>query len=283
MEYAQAPRTPGLVEEPNISNVKEVSACDDHMELENPFGESTLIENAKDNLYGDKQEADLSPQNSKSCDAVPTVEECGHQSGSLDVDSSKLQRKTHVEANSEYVQIEVVSGSRPPSDPVGQDKSVYSSLELADKIIGASRVPDADDVKSGAADGMNSTLPVDESEYHQGLFDTSLENDAREISANCHQDESFPQNRETQVSNEMGDPSSSKLDVHEKVASSENPFIRPCNSRTEQPDFISECDMSADADVQSDVTDLATSGRVEMVMIGLSVRLKLPVNCLLLF
>ncbi|KAL3520448.1 hypothetical protein ACH5RR_018597 [Cinchona calisaya] len=34
MDYAQAPCTPGLVEEPNLSNVQETSACDDHIESE---------------------------------------------------------------------------------------------------------------------------------------------------------------------------------------------------------------------------------------------------------
>lgn len=277
MEYAQAPGTPGLVEEPNLSNGKEVSACDDHMELENPLGELTVIENAKNNIYVDKQEAGLSSQNSKSCDAVTTVEKCGHQSGSLDVDSSKPQGETLVEENSKQVQIETISGSNSLSKPVGQDKSVNSSSELADKIIGASQVPCTDDVQNGDADLMKSTLPVDESDHHQGPCNTSFEKDAREVSGDCHQDESFLQNRETQVSNGMGDPNSSNIDVHEKVASSECPFVRPCNSRMEWPDFISECAMLADAAVQSDVADLATSGREEMVMIGLSVRLKLAV------
>ena len=33
IEYAHAPSTPGLVEEPNLSKTQEVSACDDQLEL----------------------------------------------------------------------------------------------------------------------------------------------------------------------------------------------------------------------------------------------------------
>nr|GMC52081.1 sister chromatid cohesion 1 protein 4 isoform X1 [Ipomoea batatas] len=46
MEYAQAPDTPGLVEEPNLSNVQETSACDDLLEPEcQHLTESDMKEN----------------------------------------------------------------------------------------------------------------------------------------------------------------------------------------------------------------------------------------------
>ncbi|XP_057784471.1 sister chromatid cohesion 1 protein 4-like [Salvia miltiorrhiza] len=269
---AQAPSTPGLVEEPNLSNIQEVSACDDHMELEYPLGESTVIENAKNNIYGDKQEVDWSSHDNKICDAVPTVlpEENGHQSGGLDIDSLKPQGESPVEANTEHVPVETLSGSKPPSDSIGQDKSVNSSLEMADKIIGASQAPCMDDLLNVDANDMNLVRPVDENDRHQGTFHTGFGQNACEIpgeASNCLQDESFPQNRETEASNELGDPNSSNLDVHENVASSASPLLRPCNSNMEHPDFISGCAMSADAAVRSDVTDLATSGTEEMVMI----------------
>ncbi|KAI7983440.1 Sister chromatid cohesion 1 protein 4 [Camellia lanceoleosa] len=41
IEYAQAPCTPGLMEEPNLSKVQEASACDDHLEL----GEESNLSN----------------------------------------------------------------------------------------------------------------------------------------------------------------------------------------------------------------------------------------------
>ncbi|KVI09570.1 Rad21/Rec8-like protein, N-terminal, partial [Cynara cardunculus var. scolymus] len=46
VEYAQAPCTPGLWEEPNLSNIQETSACDDHHEPEN----HSLTDAVKENL-----------------------------------------------------------------------------------------------------------------------------------------------------------------------------------------------------------------------------------------
>lgn len=273
MEYdAQAPCTPGLVDEPNLPNAEEVSACDDHMESEYHLGESSMTENAKNNIYGDKQEVNWSSPNNKNSDAVPLVlpKEYGHQSDGLDIDSSKPQAESPVEANMGHVPIETFSGSELPSDSVGR-------LEFADKTIETSHVSCMEDLQNGAADkDVNYVLPVDENDFHQGPYETGFVKSSCEISglaSTCHQDE--PQNHEIQASNEPGDPSTLNLDVHEKVASSGSPFIRPCNSNMEQPDLISGCAMSAVAAVQFDVTDLVTSGREETVMIGLSIKLKL--------
>ncbi|KAK1402879.1 Sister chromatid cohesion 1 protein 4 [Heracleum sosnowskyi] len=57
MEYDQAPRTPGLLEEPNLPNIQETSACDDHLEFEHQnLTESAVKENMENassnsNLY----------------------------------------------------------------------------------------------------------------------------------------------------------------------------------------------------------------------------------------
>ncbi|XP_047938215.1 sister chromatid cohesion 1 protein 4-like isoform X2 [Salvia hispanica] len=168
---AQAPSTPGLVEEPNLSNVQEVSAFDDHMEAECRLGESTVIENADNNINEDKQGVNWFSHDNKICDAVPVVppEDNGHQSGGLGVDSSKPLRESLTEANMEHNLVETLA--------VGQDKSVNSSLELDDKINGASQAP----CQNADADGMNSICPVDEDDHHQGPF-TGIEKSAREIS-----------------------------------------------------------------------------------------------------
>ncbi|WOH15298.1 hypothetical protein DCAR_0934835 [Daucus carota subsp. sativus] len=63
LEYDQAPRTPGLLEEPNLSNIQDTSACDDHLEFEHQnlteFAVKENMENASSNsaLYlGDRNE-----------------------------------------------------------------------------------------------------------------------------------------------------------------------------------------------------------------------------------
>ncbi|WOG83018.1 hypothetical protein DCAR_0102191 [Daucus carota subsp. sativus] len=56
IEYDQAPRTPGLLEEPNLSNIQETSACDDHLESEN----QNLTDLAgKENLKNASSNSDL--------------------------------------------------------------------------------------------------------------------------------------------------------------------------------------------------------------------------------
>lgn len=53
MEYDQAPRTPGLLEEPNLCSIQETSACDDHLEFEHQnlteFAVKENMENASSN------------------------------------------------------------------------------------------------------------------------------------------------------------------------------------------------------------------------------------------
>lgn len=80
MEYAQAPSTPGLVEEPNLSSVQEALASDDHLEhedhnltelaakenLENPSGVSSLH-------YGDSVAADWNLLNDTNHDAALSI------------------------------------------------------------------------------------------------------------------------------------------------------------------------------------------------------------------
>ncbi|XP_047324860.1 sister chromatid cohesion 1 protein 4-like [Impatiens glandulifera] len=46
-DYAQPPSTPGLLEEPNLSNIQEVSACEDHMEVDDQIIQEQAVE---DNL-----------------------------------------------------------------------------------------------------------------------------------------------------------------------------------------------------------------------------------------
>ncbi|KAI3470379.1 hypothetical protein Pfo_027042 [Paulownia fortunei] len=346
-DYAQAPCTPGLVEEPNLSNVQEVSACDDHLESEYHLVESTMTENAKNNSYGDKLEVNWCSRNNTNSEAIPMVltEEYGYRSGGLDIHLSKPQGESPIEANMEHVSVdESSSGSKPTSDLLGQVKALNPASELADKIIEASDVPCTEDLQNGAANkDNNSFLSVDKpSDDHQGLNEIGLEKNAcankennsslpvdkpsddhqgpddieknacdiSGLTSTCHQvsegvsakdqgslgvevpgsveiasdwekscpdtsdlasknhDGSFPKNPETQACDEPTDSCTLNLDVREKVASTETLFLRPCNSNVEQTDITSGCVMSTDADVQSDVAALATSGREETVMLG---------------
>lgn len=100
MEYAQAPSTPGLVEEPNLSSVQEALACDDHLEPED-HNLTELV--AKENLenassvsslhYGDKVATDWTLLNDTNHDAVLSMpaDENGYLLGEQKIKQAKPQ------------------------------------------------------------------------------------------------------------------------------------------------------------------------------------------------
>ncbi|KAK6144951.1 hypothetical protein DH2020_021771 [Rehmannia glutinosa] len=184
MDYAQAPCTPGLVEEPNLSNVQEVS---DHLETECPLVESTMTENANNNNYGDKQEVNWCSHDNANSDAIAMVstEEYGYRSDGLDINFSKPLGESPVEANVEHDSVdEFLSGSKPSSDLVGQVKALNPDSELADKMDESSDVHCMEDLENGAANkDKNSSLLVDKpNDVHQGPYEIVLEKSACEIS-----------------------------------------------------------------------------------------------------
>lgn len=101
MDYAQAPCTPGLVEEPNLPNVQDASACDDHLESEYHLMASN--QNANNAPSEDKQEVDCCFQEDTSSDAVPQAQgpskENGYLLGDLEINESMPQGEFPVEAN----------------------------------------------------------------------------------------------------------------------------------------------------------------------------------------
>lgn len=108
MEYAQAPCTPGLVEEPNLSNVQETSACDDHMEsednilLECPVKENLESISCKANPnQGNEHTMDCSLPNNRNSDTADpiTCEENGYHSSELNI---KQGQSTHAEVSIEH-------------------------------------------------------------------------------------------------------------------------------------------------------------------------------------
>ncbi|PIN20397.1 hypothetical protein CDL12_06919 [Handroanthus impetiginosus] len=307
MDYAQAPCTPGLVEEPNLSNVQEVSACDDHLEPEYHLVEGTMKRNAKNITYEAKQEDDWCSHDITHSDAIPKVlpKENGYQSGGLDVNPSKPHGESPIEANMEHVLVDESSlGSKPTSELADQVKALNPPSVLVDKVIESSDVPCMEDLHNGSDNKDKNSSLQDEKQSHdcQGTNEIGLKKNATEgvspknqgsvgvevldsteivsdLEKSCpnasedlaskNQDQSCLENPETQARRKPTDSSSFNLDIHEKAAFTETPFLRPCQSNVEQHDITSSgCVMLTDADVQSDVAALATSEREETVMLG---------------
>ncbi|CAA2946295.1 sister chromatid cohesion 1 4-like isoform X1 [Olea europaea subsp. europaea] len=188
MDYAQAPCTPGLVEEPNLSNVQEASACDDHLEGEDHLMESAVKENTKSVTSEGKQEADWLSRDDVNSNAnrwmVP--DENGYHSGSLEIDLIKPQREApFTEATLEHVNLDKPSSvSTPSSDLSNQVEAVNQASELVDKITEASVVPAREDLLNEIINNDKSNFPsaTEPSGDPQGPSDIGLEDSAKNTS-----------------------------------------------------------------------------------------------------
>ncbi|CAI9759277.1 unnamed protein product [Fraxinus pennsylvanica] len=163
MDYAQAPCTPGLVEEPNLSNVQEASACDDHLEGEDHLMESTVKENAKSVTSEGKQEADWMSRDDVNSNANRWMapDENGYHSGGLEIEQINPQRESPcIEATLEHVNLDKSSSvSGPSSDLSNQVDAVNPALELVDKITEASVVRAREDLQNEFNNNDKSNFP----------------------------------------------------------------------------------------------------------------------------
>ncbi|KAJ6720673.1 SCC1 / RAD21 FAMILY MEMBER [Salix viminalis] len=99
LDYAQAPSTPGLIEEPNLSSVQDGLACDDHLEpedhnlIEVAGIESTGNASSKSDLHQRDDTTNLSPDNHLNYNTAVCMpsEENGCLSGDLEISQAKSQ------------------------------------------------------------------------------------------------------------------------------------------------------------------------------------------------
>ncbi|KAJ6432397.1 hypothetical protein OIU84_019608 [Salix udensis] len=99
LDYAQAPSTPGLIEEPNLSSVQDGLACDDHLEpedhnlIEVAGIESTGNASSKSDLHQRDGTTNLSPDNHLNYNTAVCMpsEENGCLSGDLEISQAKSQ------------------------------------------------------------------------------------------------------------------------------------------------------------------------------------------------
>ncbi|KAL8247459.1 hypothetical protein R6Q59_008675 [Mikania micrantha] len=114
VDYAQAPCTPGLWEEPNLPNIQETSACDDHQEAENhTITESTVKENLK-NVFSQEQHHYQLELHAKSPPHVAEKDQMLiHDLGSTPFTES-LSTATVVPVSNDPAKGEVLLNEKPP-------------------------------------------------------------------------------------------------------------------------------------------------------------------------
>lgn len=156
MDYAQAPCTPGLVEEPNLSNVQETSACDDHIESE----DNHLMESAvKENLENSSSRSNLRQGNEHmvvgwsmpidtNADAAPFVpcEENGFHSSDLGIKPGLSPSEVNTEdmSSNDHAAAEVGVVCRGPiladdaiavSDSLNREKELHcGNVKIVDDV-----------------------------------------------------------------------------------------------------------------------------------------------------
>ncbi|XP_073129865.1 sister chromatid cohesion 1 protein 4 [Henckelia pumila] len=263
VDNAHAPCTPRLVEEPNLSSVQEASACDDHLESEYPLTESNLRDHSKSIVSEDKQEVHWGSHDGTNCDATLHVPqgENGYQSGVLEIKDSKQQgESTFIEADVERVSLDESSSVYKPSSELADQieaSDVNNKVDIANETV-YKETPHRRAVDEPCdVQGLNTIVSESVSIKDQSSLGVEVPGS---FGSECNHEKSYL-NAQSQGYQEPTD-SVSKHDVLENVATNETPFLRPCTSNLEQPAMInSGCGMSADVDVLTDITALATSGR----------------------
>ncbi|PIN14105.1 Sister chromatid cohesion complex Cohesin, subunit RAD21/SCC1 [Handroanthus impetiginosus] len=291
MDYAQAPRTPGLVEEPNLSNVQDASACDDHLESEYHLMEPTTREHMNNVPYEDKQEVDWCSRDDTISDALPQrpPEENEYLSCCMEIKESKPQGESPVEAN-----VEAIKPALEFTDKMIQQSDVRCQEDLPTEVVneGKTYLLSVDAIQDDHQ-GPNE-IGLEKRAFETGLGSTSLQlsevvsekdlapsgvEDPGSVRGTSDQQKSCDDGSELALENQVGpfpdthvnqacqgtiDSREMNLDAHDKEASNETLVLRPCSSILEQPDVTKPAgSVSTDADVKSNGAALATDGMEE--------------------
>lgn len=268
-EYAQAPSTPGLVEEPNLSSVQEALACDDHLESEDRNSTELVATVRTENAFSksqfhhaDKNGVDWSLGNDSNHDTVECMppEENGYHSRDLEIKQAKLQGDSQAELVKPIPSVsEFSDGTLGTLDGtnrveniqngvVSNDESSMPSIDRTDGEFVDSITVRLDETvvisdleHPGQKTCPNSTcLPVTEGyvEDDQASLEPKINSDvevADDVEKSCFPDKAGVSVRAADVDPEaLNDPA-----VQEEMPSVHTHVLRPCSSHLSQHDTSS--------------------------------------------
>lgn len=153
MEYDQAPRTPGLLEEPNLSNIQETSACDDHLEFEH----QNLAEFAvKENMKNASSNSNLYLVNGSLCSGVDPVPV--HPNS--DKDNSFLANglESSQRTQGELSTVESLLLAKPDSISIMSPAAANEVGEISVNDDSFDKICTAPSIPNGAEDTQNGTI-----------------------------------------------------------------------------------------------------------------------------
>ncbi|CAK9162291.1 unnamed protein product [Ilex paraguariensis] len=302
-EFAQAPSTPGLVQEPNLSSVQETSACDDPLESEDhnltEFVAKESLENTlckSDIQHGNQNVVDWSSNGDVNPDTVTSIpaEQNRYHLGDMEINQIKSQWQSSALADQgrtislvSELSDSIIAASGGPyreqdlrSDIVNTNKPVSHSIDASheDHVepqgVGLSEItPDmsglrrtCQQVSEGFAENTQTSLKTEVSNrigITGNMEESCFISDASELIAESNRPDL--QNPEIQPCQEPKDSRFLNIAVHAEMACTETPVIRPCNLH--QPDTLNPGSVSfLDPDSPSEVARLRlleTSGSEE--------------------
>ncbi|KAJ0855168.1 putative rad21/Rec8-like protein [Helianthus annuus] len=196
VDYAQGPCTPGLWEEPNLANVQETSACEDHQEQENHAITESAVKENLENVFPHEQHQNLFESHEKSQPHVAETEQ-SQQTLIHDLGSTPF---TELLSTGNVV-------------PVSNDPAKVAGLLNQNVSNGPPGFPTANDNH----DNFVKYQGNQENTYHlTNQFESNIDKDNL-VGTPQHHTSSEPNNAATPV-----------LFPHDSVPNSNFPSLRPC-------------------------------------------------------
>ncbi|CAH9137689.1 unnamed protein product [Cuscuta epithymum] len=261
VEYAHAPCTPGLAEEPNLSNIQETSACDDHLENEYQNPTKSIIEGGVHNIPlgddvcdGSSLTRHMPMPNNAHPDAVSDTqfEENGCHSGAVQFPSSEVAFECFPLDNHTLVS-ETPAHVNPVSAPLQEltDETVKPSDDPKEAEITQNQIFDNDKVDISSHSGLDKDYPS-----HDGM---NLEENACNIPGlkSIEFSVSVDAMQVYQTS-----PNGQEPEIHQERINSINltnsaqfHILKPCSAQN-QADTSKPCSEHLDLEIQSDCNGL---------------------------
>jgi cohesin complex subunit SCC1 len=235
LDYAQAPSTPGLVEEPNLSSVQDGLACDDHLKSEDnkltDGIESTGNASSKPNHHRDDT-MNLSLGNHLNCDTVVCIpaEENGCLSGDLEIN----QAESPGELLSTTVNIDYLAADGMVCALDGSD-----NVEVINNFVcnGEVTVPSVDKINGECRESTGVRLhEPDNLEIANAVEDLSSLGKAVDANTGCPLELAGAPEGDAQAHQGPEDPDSLSKDVDGEKTHNSMGVLRACNSYMSGPD-----------------------------------------------
>ncbi|CAK7325992.1 unnamed protein product [Dovyalis caffra] len=241
LDYAQAPSTPGLAEEPNLSSVQDGLACDDHLEPENHnltnivAIEGTGNASSKPDLHHRDDAMNLSLGNHLNHDTVVCMpaEENGCLSGDLEIN----QGKSHGELPSAAVNIDCLAVDGTVCALDGSDK-----VEIINHVVcnGESTAPSVDKINGECRESTGVRLhELDNVVISNAVEDLSALGKAVDAKTGCTLELASAPEDDAQACHGPEDPDTLNKDVDKEKTHTSVGVLRACNSHLNEPDSSS--------------------------------------------